>query len=209
MLKELGKFGVLPVVAVDSVDDGLRLCEALLAGGLAAAEITFRTAAAEGAIRAAVQRFPEMTIGAGTILTVADLGRAIEAGAVFAVAPGCNPTVVAAAVAAGFAFAPGVCTPSDIERAVELGVRELKFFPAEAAGGVPMLKALIAPYAHLGLVYCPTGGVNPGNLGDYLKLPQVPVVGGTWLAPREAMQAGQWQRITELACQAVAISQAK
>jgi len=203
MFKQLRQYGVVPVVAVDSPEDGLRLCEALCAGGLPVAEITFRTAAAEATIRAAATRFPEMILGAGTVLTVDQLKRATGAGARFGVAPGTNPTVVEAAVASGFPFAPGVCTPSDIERAYALGVTTLKFFPAEAAGGVKMLKALIGPYGHLGLQFCPTGGIDEANMGAYLALPQVAVVGGTWIAKKELMAAGQWSAITEIARQAV------
>lgn len=203
MLEKLAEFGVLPVIAVETVDQGLKLCEALMKGGLAAAEITFRTDAAEATIKAVVKEFPTMTVGAGTVLTVKDLKRAINAGATFAVAPGCNPTVLKAAVEADFDFAPGICTPSDIERALELGIRDLKFFPAEAAGGVPMLKSICAPYMHLGLQVCPTGGIKLANMASYLSLPQVPVVGGTWLAPKDKIQAGDWAAISTLAAEAV------
>ena len=130
-----------------------RCCETLCANGLPAAEITFRTAAAEELIREAAKRFPEMTIGAGTVLNCEDLHRAVAAGAKFAVAPGFNPAVAAEARKLGFDFIPGVCTPSEMEQAMALGFRTLKFFPAEAAGGVAMLKALIAPYRHLGCQY--------------------------------------------------------
>ena len=145
MFDRLRSYGVVPVVAVDSPDEGLRLCEALIAGGLPVAEITFRTAAAEATIREAAKRFPEMILGAGTILTAEQMRKAVDAGARFAVAPGCNPTTIAAARECGMPFAPGVCTPSDVERAVEMGCSLLKFFPAEATGGVAMLKALLGP----------------------------------------------------------------
>ena len=206
MFKPLRQYGVIPVVAVESPEQGLKLCEALCAAGLPVAEITFRTAAAEATLRAASSRFPDMILGAGTVLTVDQLRRAQGAGACFAVAPGCNPTVVEAAVAMGFAFAPGVCTPSDIERAVSLGVTNLKFFPAEAVGGVPLLKALIGPYGHLGLQFCPTGGIDEANLASYLALPQVAVVGGTWIAKKELLAAGQWSTITDLARRAVTLA---
>lgn len=203
MFATLRPYGVVPVVAVESVDDGLRLCEALLEGGLPVAEITFRTQAAEAVIREASKRFPEIVLGAGTVLNVPDLDRAFGAGATFAVAPGCNPTVVSAAVERGYAFSPGVCTPSDIERALELGVTELKFFPAEASGGVGMLKSMSAPYLHLGVQFCPTGGVSTGNMLDYLALPQVAFVGGSWLAKKDTIRAGDWATITRLAGEAV------
>jgi 2-dehydro-3-deoxyphosphogluconate aldolase/(4S)-4-hydroxy-2-oxoglutarate aldolase len=204
MFKQLRRYGVVPVVAVDTPEQGLRLCAALCEAGLPVAEITFRTAAAEATIRAATTRFPEMILGAGTVLTVDQLQRAAAAGARFAVAPGTNPTVVEAAVAMGLPFAPGVCTPSDIERALACGVTLLKFFPAEAAGGVTMLQALIGPYGHLGVEFCPTGGITEANMGSYLALPQVAVVGGTWIARKELLAAGQWSVITDLARQALA-----
>lgn len=204
MFDSLRSYGVVPVVAVDSPDEGLRLCEALIAGGLPVAEITFRTAAAEATIRAAAKRFPEMILGAGTVLTAEQMRKAADAGAKFAVAPGCNPTTLAAARECGMPFAPGVCTPSDVERAVEMGCSLLKFFPAEAAGGVPMLKALLGPYGHLGISFCPTGGVTTGNLAEYLALPQVAFVGGTWVAKKELIKAGRWDDITALAAAALA-----
>jgi 2-dehydro-3-deoxyphosphogluconate aldolase/(4S)-4-hydroxy-2-oxoglutarate aldolase len=204
MFKELRRYGVVPVVAVDSPEQGLRLCEALCEAGLPVAEITFRTAAAEATIRAAASRFPEMILGAGTVLSVEQLKRAAAAGARFAVAPGTNPSVAEAAVAMGLPFAPGVCTPSDIERALACGVTVLKFFPAEAAGGVQMLQALIGPYGHLGVEFCPTGGIDEANMGSYLALPQVVVVGGTWIARKDLLASGQWSAITDIARRALA-----
>lgn len=204
MFDRLRSYGVVPVVAVDSPDEGLRLCEALIAGGLPVAEITFRTAAAEATIREAAKRFPEMILGAGTILTAEQMRKAVAAGARFAVAPGCNPTTIAAARECGMPFAPGVCTPSDVERAVEMGCSLLKFFPAEAAGGVAMLKALLGPYGHLGISFCPTGGVTTGNLAEYLAIPQVAFVGGTWVAKKELIKAGRWDDIAAVAAAAVA-----
>lgn len=203
MFDKLAELRVLPVVAADTVDQGLHLCEALCKGGLPAVEITFRTSAAEQIIRSVTTTFPDMIVGAGTILTVADLERAVAAGASFGVAPGCNPRVVKAAVEASFPFAPGVCTPSDVEQALEYGVVNLKFFPAEASGGVTFLKALAGPYGHLGLSFCPTGGINLDNMLDYLALPQVPFVAGTWLAKKHLLAAGEWQTITNLAAEAV------
>ena len=203
MFTKLREYRVVPAVAIDTPENGLRLCEALAAGGLPVAEITFRTKAAEATIRAAAKSFPELILGAGTVLTVEDLDRAIDAGAKFAVAPGCNPTVVRAAVERNFAFAPGVCTPSDVERAVELGCKTLKFFPAEVMGGLKMLKALIGPYGHLGIQFCPTGGISQSNMMTYLALPQVVFVGGTWIAKKDLIQAGNWTEITRLAREAV------
>lgn len=184
--KELDKIKIIPVLVLNDLDEGLKVCEALCANGLPAAEITFRTSAAESVIREAVKRFPEMYIGAGTVLNNSDLKRAMDAGAKFAVAPGFNPTVVSEARSFGFAFIPGVCTPSEIEQAMMLGCKTLKFFPAEAAGGVNMLKSLIAPYRHLGVRFMPTGGVKPENVESYLAIPEVAAVGGTWLNKADA-----------------------
>ena len=184
--KELDKIKIIPVLVLNDLEEGLKICEALYTNGLPAAEITFRTAAAEPVIREAVKRFPEMYIGAGTVLNTSDLKRAMDAGAKFAVAPGFNPAVVSEARKLDFAFIPGVCTPSEIEQAMMLGCKTLKFFPAEAAGGVNMLKSLIAPYRHLGIRFMPTGGVKPENVETYLEIPEVAAVGGTWLNKSDA-----------------------
>ncbi len=208
MLEKLRKHGVVPVIAVDTPEDGLRLCEALLKGGLPVAEITFRTAAAAETIKAASTHFPELILGAGTVLTTDQVQKAVDAGAKFAVAPGCNPRIIEAAQQAGLFFAPGICTPSDIERALELGCKLMKFFPAEASGGVKMLKALIGPYGHTGVQFCPTGGVTTQNLADYLALPQVAFAGGTWIAAKDAIKAKDWAKIEQAARDAVAIVKA-
>ena len=208
MLEKLRKHGVVPVIAVDTPEDGLRLCEALLKGGLPVAEITFRTTAAAETIKAASTHFPELILGAGTVLTTDQVKKAVDAGAKFAVAPGCNPRIIEAAQQAGLFFAPGICTPSDIERALELGCKLLKFFPAEASGGVKMLKALIGPYGHTGVQFCPTGGVTTQNLADYLALPQVAFAGGTWIAAKDAIKTKDWAKIEQAARDAVAIVKA-
>lgn len=210
MLEKLKAHGVVPVLAVDTPDNGLRLCEALIAGGLPVAEITFRTTAAAETIALAAKHFPEMVLGAGTVLTQEQMMQAVDAGAKFAVAPGCNPKIVHAAQEAGLAFAPGVCTPSEIEIAMDLGCKLLKFFPAEASGGVKMLKALSGPYAHTGIKFCPTGGVTKDNLADYLSLPIVAFVGGTWIVPKDAVKAQDWKAIAAAAAEAVmAVKQTK
>jgi 2-dehydro-3-deoxyphosphogluconate aldolase/(4S)-4-hydroxy-2-oxoglutarate aldolase len=198
---------VVPVLALESVEDGLRLAEVLCRAGLPVAEITFRTAAAAAVIQAVTRAFPQMYVGAGTVLTVADLHRAFDAGAAFAVAPGFNPTVVREAVACGLPFSPGVSCPTHIEQAVELGPRLLKFFPAEAAGGVKMLNAMIPPYRHLGIEIMPTGGINPGNLASYLAIPQVVAVGGTWLGAAADIKAGRWDEIEKTIRETVALVQ--
>lgn len=180
-VEKLSHFKIIPVLVLNDLDQGLKRCEMLLKNGLGVAEITFRTQAAESIIKAAAREFPEMYLGAGTILNVKDLHRAFDAGAKFAVAPGFNPTVVSEAQRYSYDFAPGVCTPSEIEQAYELGCRFFKFFPAEAAGGVKMLKAIAAPYKHLGIKFMPTGGVTMENAASYLALEEVAAAGGTWL----------------------------
>lgn len=179
--EQLEKIKIVPVLVLNTLDEGLAVCEQLCKNGLPAAEITFRTAAAEPVIREVSKCFPEMYVGAGTVLNITDLHRAFDAGAKFAVAPGFNPKVVAEAVKCNLDFFPAVCTPSEVEQAMEFGCRMLKFFPAEACGGIPMLKSIIAPYKHLGVKFMPTGGVKPVNVESYLQIPEVAAVGGTWL----------------------------
>ena len=195
----LSKAKVVPVLAVEDVDSGVRLCGILRDAGLNCAEITFRTSAAVGIITEVSKLYPDMFLGAGTVLNSIDLNRAIDSGAKFAVAPGCNPKVVAAAVSAGFPFLPGIANPSDIECALELGCKLLKFFPAEALGGVKMLKALIAPYKHLGVRFMPTGGVTMDNMKSYLEVKEIMAVGGTWLAKSDDLKAGRWDVISQIA----------
>ncbi|RMD79687.1 MAG: bifunctional 4-hydroxy-2-oxoglutarate aldolase/2-dehydro-3-deoxy-phosphogluconate aldolase [Lentisphaerae bacterium] len=199
--EQIANCGVIPIGVVNTVDDGLRLCEALLAGGLNVIEITFRTEAAADTIAAIKQRFPDILLGAGTLIRVDDVRKAREAGAVFGVSPGLNPEVLQEAQRVGLEFFPGVCTPTDVEHALKYGAKILKFFPAEAAGGVKMLKALWGPYGHLGLSFCPTGGISGSNMSDYLKLPGVIAVGGSWLSSPKLF--GEWSKITRLAQEAV------
>ena len=197
---------IVPVLALNSVEEGVRICEIFNKVGLPGAEITFRTAAAADVIKEVSQRFPDMLVGAGTVLNVYDLHRAFAAGAKFAGAPGFNPTVVKEAVRCGFAFSPGICTPSEVEQALELGCTMLKFFPAEAAGGVKMLNSIIAPYKHLGVKFMPTGGVTTANVESYLSIPQVAAVGGTWLGKSADIAAGNWDLIEETAVKAVEVA---
>ena len=209
VLAQLEKIRIVPVLVLNDLDSGMKMCEILSECGLPAAEITFRTQAAPSIIKAASERFPELYLGAGTILNVADLKRAFDAGAKFAVAPGFNPTVVRAAVENHFAFAPGVCTPSEVEQAMEFGCRFLKFFPAEAAGGTKMLKSIIAPYKHLGVRFMPTGGVTTANVMEYLAIREVAAVGGTWLGKADDIAAGNWEKIRDIVKQAVALKEGK
>jgi 2-dehydro-3-deoxyphosphogluconate aldolase/(4S)-4-hydroxy-2-oxoglutarate aldolase len=192
-LKELK---VVPVLVVDQVESAVPLADALMKGGLPIAEITFRTRDAAEVIRRIRRERPDILVGAGTVLSVEDLRQAVVAGASFGVAPGLNRTVAVEAQSMGLPFFPGVMTPSDIEAALSLGFRVLKFFPASVAGGVPMLKSLAAPYAHLGIQFIPTGGINLSNLRSYLDVPQVVAVGGTWIASREDIAREAWAEIS-------------
>lgn len=199
----LRQAGIIPVLAIENVDPGLKLCEALVKGGLKALEITYRTKAAPDIIREAKKRFPEILLGAGTILNLDHLKQAFDLGASFGVAPGFNPAIVGEAVRAGYAFSPGIATPSEIEQAYAMGVRLMKFFPAEALGGTAMLKAITAPYRHLKISIMPTGGVSPANAAEYLAIPEIAAVGGTWLGKASDVQAGNWRQIEEDAAKAM------
>jgi 2-dehydro-3-deoxyphosphogluconate aldolase / (4S)-4-hydroxy-2-oxoglutarate aldolase len=195
VLDRLARLGVVPVIAIENVEAAIPLADALLQGGLPVVEITFRTAAAAEVIRRIAQERPQLVVGAGTVLTAANLEAAKASGAAFAVAPGLNPQVVKQAQQLGLPFLPGVATPTDIEAALALGCKLLKFFPAEALGGVGMIQALSAPYKHAGVRFVPTGGVNTANLESYLKLDTVAAVGGTWIAKKEDLAAGNWEDI--------------
>jgi len=193
--------GVVPVIAIDSPEAALPLADAMLAGGLPVLEITFRTAAAAEVIERLSTERPELLLGAGTVLSVENLQRAKECGASFGVAPGLNPAVVRRAAEIELPFVPGVATPSEVEGALAFGCTVLKLFPAGALGGVKYLQALAGPYRHTGVRFVPTGGVSADNLGDYLALDAVAAVGGTWLAKRDDLAAGNWPEITAR-CQA-------
>jgi 2-dehydro-3-deoxyphosphogluconate aldolase/(4S)-4-hydroxy-2-oxoglutarate aldolase len=192
------------VLVIERAADAAPVAEALLAGGVKAMELTLRTPAALDALRAVRRAVPQMLAGIGTVLRPGQVAQVIDAGGEFAVSPGTNPRVIEAALAAGLPFAPGICTPSDIERALEYDRRLLKFFPAEPSGGLAYLRVIAAPYAHLGVKYLPLGGVTPANLADYLREPHVAGVGGSWLAPVETIRARDWPRITAAARAAIA-----
>jgi len=205
LFERMEKAGVVPVIAIESEDKALQLADALIEGGLPVAEITFRTDAAAGVISKLKKERPELLLGAGTILSVENLLKAKECGAVFGVSPGLNPEIVKKAIEIDFPFFPGVMTPSEIEQGLSFGIKILKFFPSEAAGGIAMIKAVSAPYNHLGVRFIPTGGCNIKNLADYLEVPRVFVVGGTWIAKKEVISAGEWDRIKENAKEVVQI----
>lgn len=205
MIEEaLKKNRVIPAVTIDDAEDAVPLCAALKAGGLEAAEFTFRTPAAPAAIAHVAREFPEFLIGAGTVTTVDEAQAAHDAGAQFAVAPGMNPKVVLKAREIGLAFIPGVCTPSEVDASLELGCRVLKFFPVNLLGGVKAIKAVYAPYAHRGVRFVPAGGITPENMGEFLAHPGVVAVVGSWLTPRDVLEAKDWGRVTELAREAMA-----
>ena len=193
---------IIPVVAIHDAKDADPLADALIAGGLPSAEITFRTEAAEAAIKAMARR-GDITVGAGTVLSVEQAQKAIGAGAGFVVAPGLNPKVVRFCLDNNIPVTPGVATPTDIEAAMNLGLEILKFFPAEAFGGLKTLKAMSAPYQ--AVKFIPTGGLNAQNVVDYLKFPKVAAVGGSWIVKSDAIAGGEFDKITQLTREAVEI----
>lgn len=201
-MEQFLKERVIPVVIIDHVEDAVALARALCAGGLHTMELTLRTPAAEACIAAIKARVPEMQVGVGTVLSVAQVDRVVELGGSFAVAPGLNPRIVRRAQERGLPFAPGVMTPTDVELALELGCRVQKFFPASVAGGLDMLKALAGPYAHTGVKFIPLGGINAANMKDFLALPVVGAIGGSWLADKKLIAAKDWAGITRLAAEA-------
>ena len=191
--------GVLAVLMIDNVADAAPLADALLEGGIRAMELTLRTDAAIGALKEIKKHTPEMVVGIGTILTTEQVKQVSDEGAAFGVSPGMNPRVVQAALDCGLPFAPGILTPSDVEAALEFSCRRLKFFPAEVSGGLPYLRSMAPPYNHLGVKYIPLGGVKQANLAEYLSEPLVAAVGGSWLAPKQAIADGDWAQIRGLA----------
>ncbi len=199
----LAEIGIVPVVALDNAEDAIPLGEALIKGGLPCAEITFRTAAAEEAIRLMTKAFPDMIIGAGTVLTTEQVDRAVAAGAKFIVAPGCNPRIVRYCVEKNIPMAPGVATASEIEQALECGVKKVKFFPAEQNGGLSMIKALAAPYVDV--TFMPTGGLNKDNVKDYLSYDRIFACGGTWMVKKDMISEGKFDEIEALTREAAEI----
>ena len=194
---------VIPVLSIERASDAVPLARALCEGGLAVVEVTFRTEAAAAAIAAIAADLPQVTVGAGTLLRAADVAAAVRAGAKFLVSPGVTPELAGAALATELPYLPGVATPSEIMAARALGICVMKLFPAEAMGGVALLRALAPVFS--GIAFCPTGGIDERSAAHYLALPNVPMVGGSWMAPRDAVAAGDWDRIRRLAERAAAI----
>lgn len=203
VLEQIQKTGIIPVVVLDDAKDAEPLAKALCDGGLPCAEVTFRTEAAEECIRIMSEKFPEMFVGAGTILTTEQVDRAVAAGAKFIVSPGLNPRIVKYCVEKGIVITPGCANASDMEQALENGLEVVKFFPAEPAGGLNMIKALAAPY--VGLKFMPTGGISPKNVRDYLAYNRIIACGGSWMVKNDLVKAGDFAAITELAKECVQI----
>ena len=197
---KFSEFGIIPVVVLEDAKDAEALGRALTEGGLACAEITFRTTAAEDSIKIMTEKFPEMLVGAGTVLTVEQVDEAVAAGAKFIVSPGLNPDVVAHCIKMGIPIIPGTCTPTDVEKAMTFGLDVVKFFPAEPAGGLNFIKAIAAPYT--GIKFMPTGGINAGNVRDYLKYDRIIACGGSWMVKGDLIKTGNFKKITELTAEA-------
>ena len=203
LFEEFRKIGIVPVVVIDDAEQAVGLAEALIKGGLPCAEVTFRTAAAEEAIRRITEAFPEMLVGAGTVLTTEQADRAIKAGARFIVAPGLNPVTVQYCQERNVPVIPGVVTPSEIEQGMCFGLEVLKFFPAEAMGGLKTINAISAPYQTI--QFMPTGGINESNVRDYLANKHIIACGGSWMVKKDLIAAGEFGKIEEMAKAAAAI----
>ncbi|MFQ9509829.1 MAG: bifunctional 4-hydroxy-2-oxoglutarate aldolase/2-dehydro-3-deoxy-phosphogluconate aldolase [Lachnospiraceae bacterium] len=201
VLEQISKIGIVPVVVLNDAKDAEPLAKALCEGGLPCAEVTFRTAAAEESIRIMAEKFPNMLVGAGTVLTIEQVDRAVNAGAKFIVSPGLNPTIVKYCIDKGIPVCPGTANPSDVEAAISLGLDVVKFFPAEAAGGLKMIKAMAAPYTSV--KFMPTGGINASNINSYLAFDKILACGGSWMVSNDLVKAGEFDKIKELTKEAV------
>ncbi|WP_323845145.1 bifunctional 4-hydroxy-2-oxoglutarate aldolase/2-dehydro-3-deoxy-phosphogluconate aldolase [Microbulbifer magnicolonia] len=199
----LEQAGVVPVLVIEKVEDALPLAEALVEGGLNVLEITLRTEAALGAVEQIAKHLPDAHVGTGTVLSGDDLRRSVDAGASFLVSPGSTELLLDAAEGSDVPLLPGAANPSEVMRLLERGYRYQKFFPAQAAGGVPMLKSIGGPLAQV--KFCPTGGIGPGNAADYLALPNVVCVGGSWMATAGLVRDKNWAEITRLSKEASAL----
>ena len=203
VLDQMKSIGIIPVVVLDDAKDAVALGKALVEGGLPAAEVTFRTAAAEESIRLMAENVPGLLVGAGTVLTVEQVDRAVAAGAKFIVSPGLNPEVVKHCIEIGVPITPGTQTPTEMEMALSFGLKIVKFFPAEPAGGLKMIKAVAAPYVDLKFI--PTGGINANNVRDYLAYDRVFACGGSWMVKKDMVAAGDFEGIKALVAEAAAI----
>ena len=203
ILEQLSKFGVVPVVVLNDAKDAEPLAKALCDGGLPCAEVTFRTAAADESIRTMTEKYPEMLVGAGTVLTTEQVDRAVAAGAKFIVSPGFDPEIVDYCLEKEILVLPGCVTPSEVAQGVKRGLKVLKFFPAEQYGGVATIKAMAAAY--VGIQFMPTGGINPKNVKDYLACDKIFACGGSWMVKGDMIEAGEFDKIEALTKEAVAI----
>ena len=203
VLKQIEKIGIVPVVVLNDAKDAEPLAKALCEGGLPCAEVTFRTEAAEECIRIMSEKFPEMFVGAGTVLTTDQVNRAVAAGAKFIVSPGTNPRIVKYCVERNIPITPGTANPSDVEQALENGLEVVKFFPAEPLGGLKLIKAMAAPY--VGVKFMPTGGINANNVREYLAYDRILACGGSWMVSNDLVKAGDFAKITELTREAANI----
>ncbi len=203
MMQQFKKIGIIPVVVLNDVKDALPLGECLMKGGLPCAEVTFRTAAAEESIRRMAKAYPDMLVGAGTVLTTEQADRAIDAGAKFIVSPGFNPKVTEYVLKKGIPMCPGTCTPSEMEAAMELGLDVVKFFPAEPSGGLKMIKAVAAAYVNLN--FMPTGGISASNVRDYLAYDRIVAAGGSWMVSGSLVKEGKFDQILTLVKEAADI----
>ncbi|MCD8021042.1 MAG: bifunctional 4-hydroxy-2-oxoglutarate aldolase/2-dehydro-3-deoxy-phosphogluconate aldolase [Clostridiales bacterium] len=203
VLQKFYDTGIIPVVVLNDAKDAEPLGKALVEGGLPVAEVTFRTDAAEESIRILAEKYPDLLVGAGTVLTTEQVDQAVAAGAKFIVSPGLNPKVVQYCLDKGITVTPGVVTPGEIEKALELGLEVVKFFPAEPSGGLPMIKAVGAAYTKL--KFMPTGGINLKNVVDYLKSDKILACGGSWLVKGDLISAGEFDKITEMCKEAAQI----
>jgi len=195
IIETLKKLKVIPVIAIEDAGKALHLADALIGGGIPLAEITFRTAAAAIVISTLVKERPDLVVAAGTILTIDQLKQARDSGARFGVAPGSDPKVIEESLKTDFPFIPGVMTPSEISMCINYNLKLLKIFPAGSLGGVNYIKSIIGPFAHTGVMFNPTGGITRDNFRSYLEIPHVIAVGGTWLASKEDINAGNWNKI--------------
>lgn len=205
MFRDFRKFGVIPLVRAETEEDAMNVAKALAAGGLPAMELAFRSFAHSKAIRSIAKEMPDFLIGAGNILNKEQLLRAIDSHAKFAFSPGVNVDTIKEASKKTIVFAPGVCSPTDIETALLGGAADFQFFPAEPAGGVPMLKMMLEPFQHLGIEIFAKGGIGPEKVADYLKVPHVAAVSSAWIAPQDVIQRKEWGRISEEAAKAVSL----
>ena len=203
VLEEISKIGIVPVIALDHVEDAAPLAKALCDGGLPCAEVTFRTAAAEESIRIMAEQFPEMLVGAGTVLTTEQVDRAVAAGASLIVSPGFDPEIVDYCISKNIEVVPGIVTPSELAQAVKRGLTRVKFFPAEAAGGLKMIKAMCAAYTTVRIM--PTGGINAKNISEYLECDKIFCCGGSWMVKGDLIKAGEFDKIKDMTAEAVAL----